>query len=375
MNISNLSSVIQAYLDNYTYINDDEYEPKEYYKWEAFKHFADHWDIEAEDFASMFKESMKSTYNLINNKQVSPTNGIVKLAEIPELTETIRDAFKNLYASDGGDLILRQKKIEDFRDKINGLLEKQYPGTWKYNQDFRTVLFYLNLKYPADNYLFKATQAREFMYCVEFPEDFGSGMSFELSKYYHMCDKLVEKIKENDELIKVYKDLLDNKAETMLHDESYHILAFDIIYCAVVYNLYKGIEIKKPIKKSSAEQQRNVRLNELNTVVEEDIEELNKALIELSEIEDVHIVGVRVTNKKQETGTVVSQDQKTISVKFGEKEAKFSLPMAFSMGFLVCEDTEIIELFTYKDTLEKRIQTLRNEIKVLNKKVESLNGK
>lgn len=370
MNIKNLNSVIQTYLDNYAFVNDNEHQ--EYYKWEAFKHFADHWDIDEKDFASMFKESMKLTYNLINNSRVSPTNGIVKLAEIPELTETIRDMFKELYEPDNGDIILRQKRIEKFKDKINYMLDKYYPGTWKYNQDFRTVLFYLNMKYPSENYLFKATEAREFMYCIEFIDDFGSGMSFDLRKYYHMCDILVEKIKENEELLEAYKNLLKEKSETMLNDESYHILAFDIIYCAVVYNLYKGIEISRPTRRSNTEYQRNVRLNELNSVIDETTDKINKSLIKLSDIEDVHIVGLKVTNKKHEIGTVISQDDKTISVSFGEKIAKFSLPMAFSMGFLTCEDTEIIELFALKDTLEKQIQTLRNDIKMLNRKIESL---
>lgn len=370
MNITNLTSVIKAYIDNYDYVNNNVH--KEYYKWEAFKHFADHWDIEAENFAEMFKESMNKTSNLINNSRVSPTNGIVKLAERPELTETIRDMFRELYSPDGGNILLRQKKIEDFRDKINNLLDEYEPGKWKYNQEFRTVLFYLNMRYPSENYLYKATQAREFMYCTEFPDDFGGGASFDLSKYYSMCDKLVEKIKESKQLIEVYNNLLKEKSETMLNDESYHILAFDIIYCAVVYDLYTDITIKRPAKKSNAEQQRNTLKDELTSVIEEATAELNKALIKLSEIEDIQIVGLKVVNKKQETGTVVSQREKQISVRFGEKEAKFSLPMAFSMGYLICNDSEIIDLFLIKDTLEKKIQSHRDEIRRTNKKLEDL---
>lgn len=125
----------------------------------------------------MFKQSMSLTSNLINNSRVSPTNGIVKLAEIPELTETVRESFRELFADDGGDITERQNRIENFRDKINELLEKYEPEKWKYSQEFRTVLFYLNMYRPSENYLFKATEAKKFMYCTEYGDDFGTTSS------------------------------------------------------------------------------------------------------------------------------------------------------------------------------------------------------
>lgn len=367
MNNNNLDKVIHAYLDNFDYVNNEEHQ--EYYKWEAFKHFADHWDIEAENFAEMFKESMKLTSNLINNSRVSPTNGIVKLAERPELTETIREMFRELYSADDGNIAKRQKRIEDFRDKINGLLDKYEPGKWKYNQEFRTVLFYLNMRFPKDNYLFKATQSREFMYCTEFPDDFGSGMNFDLSRYYRMCDQLVAKIKETPELIKAHENRLTN---TMLVDDNYHIMAFDIIYCAVVYNLYSGITIKKPAKKSSAEQQRNAKVDELNAKLEEATNALNSALIEKSEIGDIAVVGLKIRHKMFGEGTVVSQDGNIIIVNFAAGEKKFALPMAFAAGFLICEDKDIIELFTLLDVLDKKITSLRSTISSLKTNLSKL---
>ena len=85
MNTENLNKLIDNYIASFDIINNEEHQ--EYYKWEAVKHFKDNFDIDAPDFATMFKESVKLTYNLINNRIVQPTNGIVKLAERPELTE------------------------------------------------------------------------------------------------------------------------------------------------------------------------------------------------------------------------------------------------------------------------------------------------
>ena len=56
MNTTNLDKVVQAYIDNFDYVNGDEHQ--EYYIWEAFKHFKDNWDIDAENFVEMFKESV-----------------------------------------------------------------------------------------------------------------------------------------------------------------------------------------------------------------------------------------------------------------------------------------------------------------------------
>ena len=116
----------------------------------------------------MFKESVSKTSNLINNHIVPPANGIIKLAERPEVAEEIRSSFRELfYTDDSGNIDQRQDRIERFSDSVNVLLDKYEPGKWKYRQDFRSVLFYLNLFAPGENYLYKATQAREFMFIFQ----------------------------------------------------------------------------------------------------------------------------------------------------------------------------------------------------------------
>ena len=146
MNNEHLSKLISKYLSNFSLINE---ENQEYYKWEAVKHFQDHWDIEASDFADMFKESISKTSNLINNHIVQPANGIIKLAERTDLTDEVRNLFRYLfYTDDSGIIEQRQERIEKFSDSINTLLDQYEPGKWKYKQDLRSVLLYLNLLHP-----------------------------------------------------------------------------------------------------------------------------------------------------------------------------------------------------------------------------------
>ena len=166
MNKETLNKLISNYMRSFDYINNEV--NMEYYKWEAVKHFQEHWDIDSPNFAAMFKECVKETYNLINNHIVQPTNGIVKLAEKPELTEIIRQMFRDLLVDDNGDIDKRQDKIYVFINKADKLLNIHYKGSWKYAQDMRTVIFYLCLLEPNKNYMFKATQAKEFMHCIEY---------------------------------------------------------------------------------------------------------------------------------------------------------------------------------------------------------------
>ena len=367
MNRENLRSLIQNYISNFELINDDKNE--EYYKWVAVKHFHDNWDISAGNFAEMFKESVKLTYNLINNHIVQPTSGIVKLAEREELTDKVRGAFTELFEDDDNDIDARQDKIYAFIETINKLLDEYEPGRWKYTQDMRTVIFYLSLMYPEKNYMFKATQAKEFMYCIEYGDDFGSGESFSLKKYYNMCDLLVEEIKNTPELISLHESRL---TDTMYTDDDYHILAYDIIYSGIVYNLYSNITIVKPSKVGNDEYKKMTRKNEILAQLEADKTELNEVINQRAEFDFFSAVGLEVEHKKFGSGKVVIHDGPIIEVEFSEGIKKFQLPAGFTGGFLKIESEEIMTLFTEMDELDKQIKEKKSKIHIAEIEIERL---
>lgn len=369
MNRENLNKLISNYMGNFDYINNEV--NMEYYKWEAVKHFQEHWDIDAPDFAAMFKECVKETYNLINNRIVQPTNGIVKLAEKPELTETIRQMFRDLLVDDNGDINKRQDKIYAFLEKADELLNIYYKGSWKYAQDMRTVIFYLCLLEPDKNYMFKATQAKEFMYCVEYGKDFGSGESFSLKNYYDMCDELVAAIKETPELVQLHNDRLTDKMWT---DDDYHILAYDIIYSAIVYNLYNNITIVKPTrsKAQTHEQQLQAKREELNTNLEQINAELNEVLQERANYDEFSAKGLEVTHKVFGVGVVVAHNGNLLNIRFGDQEKRFQMPQGFSNGFLKTDSTEIMDMFNEIAVLDDRISKLKSSQSTIKHQLESL---
>lgn len=369
MNRENLNKLISNYMSNFDYINNEV--NMEYYKWEAVKHFQEHWDIDAPDFAGMFKECVKETYNLINNRIVQPTNGIIKLAERPELTESIRQMFRDLLADDNGDIDKRQDKIYAFLDKADELLNIYYKGTWKYAQDMRTVIFYLSFIDPDKNYMFKATQAKEFMYCIEFGKDFGSGENFSLRKYYEMCDELVAAIKETPELVQLHNDRITDK---MWSDDDYHILAYDIIYSGIVYNLYNNITIVKPTrnKAQTHEQQIQAKRDELNAEHEQINTELNEVLQERAKYDEFSAKGLVVEHKAFGSGVVIAHNGNLLNIRFGEQEKRFQMPQGFSSGFLKTDSIEIMEMFNEMAVLDAKIASLRSSQSSMKRQLELL---
>lgn len=112
MNTDNLHKLINRYTDNYYMVNNSEHD--EVFKWAAIKQFRDVWFSDKYKnipFARKFNDAKKQCSILIDNKQVSPTNGIVKMAEaapneVESLFETCcfrilqtRKQFKTIWTS------------------------------------------------------------------------------------------------------------------------------------------------------------------------------------------------------------------------------------------------------------------------------------
>ena len=82
MNIENLHKLIDKYEENFYELNNVEH--NEIFKWRAMKHFRDVWfspKAKTMKFSKMFNEAKKEFFILMDNSYVSPSNGIVKIAE------------------------------------------------------------------------------------------------------------------------------------------------------------------------------------------------------------------------------------------------------------------------------------------------------
>ena len=226
MNKQNIKLLFRNYIDNFAYLNDPQggYET---YKWDAVAQVQKTWDLSVPDLSGMIKQAFSRTYNLINNRIVSPGNGLALLAK--EEPEAVRNALEALLAGPE-DTDEKQDRILRFVDDINALLEKHFPGKWKYTHDMRVAITYLALIKPSENYLYKSTPAHYFARWMDFDTDLGYGADFKLKHYYRMCDELLAEVSACPELLGK-----DAERVSDWKDPSKHVLVTDLIYCFGVY--------------------------------------------------------------------------------------------------------------------------------------------
>lgn len=123
---------------------------KELYKWEAVKHFQDNWDIDAEDFAAMLRESLKKTSNLLASQNFYPCKMINEYASL--CPEEVRALFRRLY-DEGLDL---EERVESFKMGILDVHKRwDVEGDKKDYHSEHVVSTYLWLRYPDKYYIYK----------------------------------------------------------------------------------------------------------------------------------------------------------------------------------------------------------------------------
>lgn len=367
MNKHNLNLIFEQYISRFAELNDVDGND-EGYKWRAESCFVEHWDIDAEDFVSMFKASTKEMSNLIDNATVQPIGGILLLLKQPNEVEFVRECFRELYEEDGGDLEARQDRIYSFMEKMNAKIDHYASGSWKYPQKMNNVIYYLSLRYPNDNYIFKATEATEWANCIEYGDDFGSGETFSLAKYYRMCNELLSAVSENEEIMELHSHRFEKEARGF--DDELHILVYDIIYCAHTYHFYTdGI-----IQTTSAKER--IKRAQIRDEIEGLEIELAAATARCNEIESavdnkIDMIGMDVTHKVFGKGQIISQTNGIQVIAFAAGEKKIQFPTAYTGGFLKA-DEGIMTALHEADIRKRELEKAQKEIASLSEKIKQL---
>ena len=179
----------------------------ERYKWVAVKYFQDHWDIEAENFAEMFKESISKTYNLLNSSRNFPGAQIYDLAK--ENQEKVRDMFRSLY-DESVDVYTRIEEFKESGKEIFDYHNEVSDVFWKtYFQNDNAVTTYLWLRYPDKYYIYKYSEytAAEKILCDSHTVKKGSG----LKPGFALYDELRDNLRNDQELIEIWQELIDDE--------------------------------------------------------------------------------------------------------------------------------------------------------------------
>ncbi len=221
-------SVVQNYIKQYKHtFNEHRFSVhNEIYKWVAVKRFQDHWDIDANDFATMLQNSLSQTGNLLASNQYYPRGTVEMFAK--SHPEIVRRMFRNLF-DESKDLVTR---CIDFENDSNQLLQ-YYPDYRMSYQNPNSISTYLWLRYPDKYYIFKYSVMKDVA-----QKTLGTGLpagKWDRMLYgFKIQDELCSIIKEDNELIEISRNSLNDQCYP---DPQFRILTTDLSYFISKNNL------------------------------------------------------------------------------------------------------------------------------------------
>ena len=367
MNLDNLKTLIQCYEDNLELIYNSDHD--ELFKWRAVQHFRDVWyapENESLNFAQRFNKAKKESSVLIDNSRVSPSNGVVKIAEVAE-QEVEHLFFDVLLADDGGDIITRQNNMDAFLEGMEALRVKHYPQCWKYKQDRHAASCYMCFFAPDDNFIYHYTEAEEFAQHIEYGIDIGSGESFKLDAYYKMCNEVIAVLRESTSLLDKQKKLIST--DEFYSDPELHLLAFNLIWCSNTYNFYKGmthISKKESIKEYTLAQLREKERAELELKRNNLLNEIKQLELKIEPYKDISLIGVQVTDKMTgNLGTITAQEVNKVTVQYASGTKTYFINKKFISRPRFEDDQEIVEAFTEYDEMKTMLDAKYRELSKL----------
>lgn len=367
MNKNQLDRLIEQYIERFEELNS---EPNsEGYKWETFQKFTDAWNIDSPDFKGMFEDAFKDlkSNNLLQSGQFQPVIGILDLLKYQEEIEYVREAFREFFVDDGGDITAREKRIHTFVEKINNKTLQYDPNTKFRKQNLRSALFYLNLWKPNKNYIFKATEAEKFAEAIEFSDDFGQGTTFNLEIYYRMCDEVLEELAKNKELLENHTARLDKLGIDF--DDELHILVYDLMYCSAAdaYNFYGKMIIRKS---KAAERKRLAELDELRQQQASLKDEI--IAYESLDLKYPDITGTKVHHKKFGEGLVKQCVDNKLLISFECSEKQLQYSTCAENGILDFEANNVLEVRDKMINNQAKTRELKNNLAEINKRIRTI---
>ncbi len=366
MNTAILDKLIQRYEENMDVLYGSEHD--EIFKWRVLKTFQREWfRNDHPDFVSRFNAATRDFSVLIDNSRMHPRNAVVKFCE-KDSAEVERLFCDVLFAEDHGDLKLRQEHMDQFLDGMERLRIAYYPGSWSFKHDRHAASAYLAMYAPEDNYIYKHSEAAQMAAYGEYGFDIGSGGSFDLSKYYQMCNEIVERLKAHPEFLQKHFDKLRRDGRCA-EEHSLHLLAFDLIYCCRTYGYYKGIPYIPKAKsqkraKTTEQQEANAAIRQAQIAdIAAQIEDLKAALPDVS---DISLVNVAVNSRAYGSGMVTEHNLNTIRVQFPDATKTFILDAKFPQRPTFENDAEVIATYTEYTSISGKSEKLEKQLKQLN---------
>lgn len=223
IDIARLESVLTGYKAYFpTHWGDEKY------KWEAVKHFQDHWDIDAENFSEMFKSATDKTFNLLASGYAYPRRMIYNFAKADDAG--VRTMFRELF-DESKDLAVR---VHAFQAASERMRQQYNDGSWNnHYQNTNAISTYLWLRYPDKYYIFKYEIIRDV--AAELHTDYRPKRNGSVDTFtggFEMYNEINEAICGDAELVNMLREALDEqcypdpKLKTMTIDLGFYLSRF-----------------------------------------------------------------------------------------------------------------------------------------------------
>lgn len=369
MNRLHLERILSQYAERFGRLNEEEIRAGAG-RWQAVRCFQKTWDTNADDFQEMYLAATAKMDLVADRMLVTQGDNIAYLLAQGE-TAYVRELFERLFSDDEGDLERRKQRSAAFAQAVNAKVT-ELTGSLKYAMKMGHGLFYLNMWRPAENYIYKSTDASSWANCVEFAEDFGGGRTFSMVKFYRLCEDLRRELSADERFVKINEQI--SEAVGFDIDDQMHLLVYDIMFRAQAGHFYKnaGIEklpVKVRLKKAAAQE----RIDSLELLIAGKRHQMEKMG---GQEEVVSLDGASVLHKKYGKGIVEEVTDDRIAIRFAEEVKKFKYPHAFDGGVLTLEASEHMDTFRtngeaakMKDQLMKEIRTLSGELEALKNEI------
>ena len=144
-----MNEKIQALINNYIrFLQEKPSNSDEVYKWQAIKHFEQHWDINVPDFYEMFKEAFRKKDNLVDYR---PFGILEALGE--NYPTKLKELLGIVYGAD--DFYTKLGKCRTFTENVIDDLKEKSNINFSTKIDERTLSFLLTLKFPNEYTFYK----------------------------------------------------------------------------------------------------------------------------------------------------------------------------------------------------------------------------
>lgn len=220
--------ILEKYKDKYkAFIQSADYD--ELYKWESMKNFQDNWDIEANDFRSMYDRSFANeiSSNLWASQFFYPKQTMLEFIKID--SERVRSMFKELFDEE----VDIEKRIDRFVfhcDEFLKEFQKTNPNAKNHFHDgYRMISVYLCFKFPMQYSIYKYTEFKEFMEKVRAKTIPGTN---EIARFFKVMKTIHGILSKDHELMNIHNGL---RKDSKYFKEDSLLLAQDFYWCSKYY--------------------------------------------------------------------------------------------------------------------------------------------